>query len=59
VDAEPSYPARAPFRKDFAMMALIVPMFFFPTGPFFHFCLDAHVEALAGEMQARMNRPFA
>ena len=52
------YPTREPFKKELAMATLIVPMFFFPAGPFLHYFLDAHVEALAEEMETRMNRPL-
>lgn len=52
------YPTREPFKRDLALATLVVPMVFFPAGPFLHYLFDVHVEALAAEMETRMNRPL-
>jgi len=54
-----AYPTDRESAKNRALMMLIVPMIFFPAGPFLHYFFDKHVEAMANDMQARMPAPSA
>ncbi len=54
-----AYPTSKPSPRNLALMTLIIPIVFFPAGPFMHYFFDTHVEGLALEMQARMGRPIA
>jgi hypothetical protein len=40
--------------KNMALLTTIVPMVFFPAGPFLQYFFAKHVEEMASEMQARM-----
>jgi hypothetical protein len=51
------YPVSRGPAKSTALVTLIVPLFFFPAGPFLQFMFAKHVEEMANEMNARMTRP--
>ena len=48
------YPSRLGPAKNLALMALIVPIVFFPAAPFLQYMFARHVETMAGEMHAQM-----
>lgn len=48
------YPSSKGSAKTLALVALVVPMVFFPAGPFLQYMFAKHVEQMASEMQARM-----
>jgi hypothetical protein len=48
------YPSSKGPAKTLAIVALVVPMVFFPAGPFLHYLFAKHLEEMANEMQARM-----
>ncbi|HVJ93311.1 MAG TPA: hypothetical protein VM580_26100 [Labilithrix sp.] len=48
------YPTSKSSAKTLAMLTTVVPMLFFPAGPFLQFFFAKHVEEMAKEMQARM-----
>jgi hypothetical protein len=49
-----AYPTDKPPAKNIALVRLIVPLVFFPAGPFVDYFFDKHVEGMAADMQARM-----
>jgi hypothetical protein len=49
-----AYPTDKPSPKNLAIATLVVPLVFFPAGPFLHYLFDKHVEAMAKETAARM-----
>jgi hypothetical protein len=53
------YPTSKGPAKTLAIVALVVPMVFFPAGPFLQYFFAKHVEEMAAEMQARMNGAVA
>ena len=48
------YPSRLGPAKNLALMALIVPIVFFPAAPFLQYMFAKHVETMAAEMHAQM-----
>jgi len=48
------YPSSKGPAKTLAIMSIVVPMVFFPAGPFLQYMFAKHVEDMAREMQARM-----
>jgi hypothetical protein len=48
------YPSTKGPAKTLAIITLVVPMVFFPAGPFLQYFFAKHVEEMAAEMQARM-----
>jgi hypothetical protein len=48
------YPSSKGPVKTLAIVTLVVPMVFFPAGPFLQYMFAKHVEEMAREMQARM-----
>jgi preprotein translocase subunit SecG len=51
------YPSSKGPAKNLALVTLIVPIVFFPAGPFLQYMFAKHVEEMAAEMQARMPAP--
>lgn len=49
-----AYPSSRGPAKTLAILAIVIPMVFFPAGPFLHYMFAKHVEEMAKEMQARM-----
>ena len=48
------YPSSKGPVKTLAILTLVIPMVFFPAGPFLQFFFAKHVEEMAKEMHARM-----
>ena len=48
------YPCSKGPAKTLAILALVIPMVFFPAGPFLQYMFAKHIEEMAAEMQARM-----
>ncbi|MBX3204410.1 MAG: hypothetical protein KF764_05045 [Labilithrix sp.] len=48
------YPCSKGPAKTLALLTLLIPLGFFPAGPFLQFMFAKHVEAMAEEMHARM-----
>jgi hypothetical protein len=48
------YPCSKAPAKTLAIMTIVIPMVFFPAGPFLHYVLAKHLEDMANEMQSRM-----
>ena len=48
------YPCSKGPVKNMAIVAIVVPMVFFPAGPFLQYFFAKHVEEMAAEMHARM-----
>lgn len=48
------YPCSKGPAKTLAILALVIPLVFFPAGPFLQYMFAKHVEEMAAEMQARM-----
>lgn len=48
------YPSTKPPAKTLAIVALVVPLVFFPAGPFVQYVFAKHIEEMAREMSARM-----
>ncbi|MBX3211133.1 MAG: hypothetical protein KF850_03805 [Labilithrix sp.] len=48
------YPTSKGPAKTLAILALVVPLVFFPAGPFLQYFFAKHVEEMASEMHARM-----
>jgi len=48
------YPCSKGPAKTLAILALVIPLVFFPAGPFLQYLFAKHVEEMAAEMQARM-----
>jgi hypothetical protein len=48
------YPSSKGPAKTLAILAIVVPMVFFPAGPFLQYMFAKHLEEMAAEMQARM-----
>lgn len=48
------YPSSKGPAKTLAILALVIPLIFFPLGPFLQYFFAKHVEGMANEMQARM-----
>lgn len=49
------YPSSKGPVKTLAILTIVIPMVFFPAGPFLQYMFAKHVEEMANEMQARMN----
>lgn len=49
-----AYPTQEIPSKTKALVALIVPLLFFPAAPIVHFFFEKHAERIAREMQSRM-----
>jgi hypothetical protein len=52
-----AYPTAHGPAKNLALLRLLVPLVFFPAGPFLDYFFDKHVEGMASDMQARMFAP--
>ena len=48
------YPCSKGPAKTMAIMSIVIPMVFFPAGPFLQYFFAKHVEDMAREMHARM-----
>lgn len=48
------YPCSKGPAKTLAILALVIPMVFFPAGPLLQYMFAKHIEEMAAEMQARM-----
>ena len=48
------YPCSKGPAKTLAILALVIPLVFFPAGPILQYLFAKHVEEMAAEMQARM-----
>lgn len=48
------YPCSKGPAKTLAILTIVVPMVFFPAGPFLQYMFAKHLEEMAAEMQARM-----
>lgn len=49
------YPSTKGSPKTLAILAIVIPMVFFPAGPFLYYMLAKHLEEMAAEMQAQMH----
>jgi len=48
------YPSSKGPAKTAAILAIVIPLVFFPAGPFLYYMFAKHVEEMAAEMQAQM-----
>jgi hypothetical protein len=48
------YPTSKGSAKTLAILTVVIPLVFFPAGPFLHYFFAKHVEEMAREMQVRM-----